>query len=55
MKVNGVVQIVFFAAASSLYADTAKFTALVIDDGTDMPMSGVVVRANFKEDIGWRA
>ncbi len=38
-----------------MYAGTAKFSALVIDDSTSIPISGVTVRANFAEDIGWRA
>ena len=55
MKVNGVMQTFFLTVAGALYADTAKFTALVIDDDTGIPMPEVVTRANFKEDIGWRA
>ena len=55
MRINVMMQVVFISAASSLYADTARFSALVIDDSTSMPISGVVVRANFAEDIGWRA
>lgn len=55
MKVNVLLLTVVFSAASSLCADTAKFTAMVIDDVTCLPIPGVTVRANFAEDIGWRA
>lgn len=55
MKANGIMLAVFSAVVNSSYADMAKFSALVIDDSTSMPISGVTVRANFAEDIGWRA
>ena len=55
MKVNGARIVVFFAAVNSSYADTAKFSALVIDDSANTPIPGVTVRANFAEYIGWRA
>lgn len=37
-----------------LYADTAKFSVVVTDDN-QQPVEDVSVRANFSEDIGWRA
>ena len=55
MKINVMIQAFFIAEASLLHADTARFSALVIDDSTSMPISGVTVRANFVENIGWRA
>lgn len=55
MRINCFLKMALLCVTSSLYADTAKFTALVIDDNTGMPLPGVTVRANFTEDIGWRA
>ena len=55
MKVYVVVLAACFAVARSLYADMVKFSALVIDDSSGLPIPGVSVRANFAEDIGWRA
>lgn len=36
-------------------ADTARFSVLVLDDKEVFPIPNVTVRANFSEDIGWRA
>ncbi len=55
MKICGVLQVALLMAANSLYADTAKFTALVLDYDTGRPIPGVTVRANFTKNIGWRA
>lgn len=55
MKICSVLQVVLLMAANSLYADTAKFTALVLDYDTGKPIPGVTVRANFTKNIGWRA
>ena len=40
---------------NALFADTAKVSALVIDDKGRMPIAGVTVTAYFTVDIGWRA
>ena len=37
------------------YSDIARFGVVVVDDEDGHPLSGVEVRANFAEDIGWRA
>ena len=55
MIVNKLLKTVLLCATGSLYADTAKFSVVVIDESTCKPIPGVTVRANFKEDIGWRA
>ena len=36
-------------------ADTARFSVLVLDEKEVFPIPNVTVRANFSEDIGWRA
>lgn len=36
-------------------ADTACFSVLVLDEKEVFPIPNVTVRANFSEDIGWRA
>ena len=55
MKNCFMMQVVLFLTTSVLYADTAKFTALVLDYDTGKPIPGVTVRANFTKNIGWRA
>ena len=48
---------VFFACflAISLKADIARFSVVVLDFEEGFPISNATVRANFSEDIGWRA
>ena len=36
-------------------ADTARFSVVVLDDKKALPIPNATVRANFSEDIGWRA
>ncbi len=36
-------------------ADTARFSVVVLDDKKASPIPNATVRANFSEDIGWRA
>ena len=55
MKICFMMQVVLFLTTSVLYADTVKFTALVLDYDTGTPIPGVTVRANFTKNIGWRA
>ena len=43
--------IIAFANCAS-WGDTVKFGVLVLDSQTDMPVSGVVVKAGFEEDRG---
>jgi hypothetical protein len=38
-----------------LFGDVAKFSVVVVADDNMQPIEGVSVRANFSEDIGWRA
>ena len=40
---------------SWIFADVAKFSVVVVADDNMQPIEGVSVRANFSEDIGWRA
>ena len=36
-------------------ADTARFSVVVLDEKEAIPIQDATVRANFSEDIGWRA
>ena len=42
-------------ASNALFADTAKVSALVMDDKEMLPIANVTVTAYFTVDIGWRA
>ena len=42
-------------SAAIVIADTARFLVVVLDDKKALPISNATVRANFSEDIGWRA
>ena len=42
-------------ACNALFANTAKVSALVIDDKEGTPIANVAVTAYFTVDIGWRA
>ena len=42
-------------SAAIVTADTARFSVVVLDDKKASPIPNATVRANFSEDIGWRA
>lgn len=55
---KNIVQLVFMSAACSIasaVAETAKFTALVLDDATGEPIANVRVNGGFDMNHGWLA
>lgn len=44
-----------WALAWALFADTARFGALVVDAESGIPLEGVPVEASFSNDNGWKA
>ena len=54
MRTSFTIATIMFAC-NALFADTAKVSALVIDDKEMLPIANVTVTAYFTVDIGWRA
>ena len=47
--------VLLWAFAWVLFADTARFGALVVDAESGIPLEGVPVEASFSNDNGWKA